>query len=74
MVTGILPAEHLAAVGRVAPREFRPDDLVSFVDSAGNVLANGRVEAVEKNVVEVRYTPTRRREPMIGDLAIRELP
>jgi hypothetical protein len=73
MVTAILPDQHLAAVGRTPIRDFRIGDIVTFVDSAANVLANGKVEGIEKQTVIVRYTPTQRREPMIGDLAIRDV-
>jgi hypothetical protein len=74
MVTAVLRSAHLASVGSVAVQDFALGDVVSFIDADGNVIATGQVEAINNNLLDVRYkTSADGDDPVKGDLAVRAI-
>jgi hypothetical protein len=62
----------LAAVGDVPVKEFKKDDVLSFLDSSGKLVANGHVMDIINDLLIVSYeVPATGRAPQIADLAVR---
>jgi len=75
VVTAVLTASNLAAVGSVPVKDFSVGDVITFLDSNGKVLTMGLVEAINKNSLTVHYdNPARHgRVPVEGDVAVRAI-
>ncbi|HEY1922787.1 MAG TPA: hypothetical protein VGG44_08465 [Tepidisphaeraceae bacterium] len=75
VVTAVLPSAHLASVGSVPTKDFSVGDVISFVDSNQVLLTMGHVDAINQNLVIVKYdTPDpAKREPVQGDMAVRAI-
>lgn len=67
------PRNSLVAVGDVNVADFRPGQIVSFVDSRENVLTSGTVVRILQHTIHVKYDqPTAgHRAPRQGDIMIR---
>jgi hypothetical protein len=76
LVLAANPSVDMVAVGEVDPSQFRPGDIVSFVDTSENPLTSGRVIRVLTDSLHVRYDPPigSRRAPREGDVMIRFRP
>ena len=72
VVTDVLPAENLAAMGDVDVSLFHDGDTICFVDSGGAPLVCGKVVRITDKEVHVKYEnpPADRRAPMVGDLGV----
>jgi hypothetical protein len=65
---------QLVAVGDVPVTEFRPGDVLSFIDDARTPIAAGSVVDVVGDRLHVRYDTTGaagQRAPRVGDIAVR---
>jgi hypothetical protein len=73
VVTAVLESENLASVGKVPTKDFTEGDIITFMDSNGKTLTEGKVEAVNADNLAVKYeTPGKKgRAPMRGDVAVR---
>jgi hypothetical protein len=75
MVTAVLPSANLVSVGDVSVNDFTVGDVISFLDSNGKLLAMGKVEAIERSSLDVRYDPAtvHHHNPQAGDVAVRAI-
>ena len=48
---------HTLSISEIPTRDFRPDDLVTFIDSQANPIINGHVSTIRGNTLSVRYDP-----------------
>jgi hypothetical protein len=73
VVKATLPSARFAAVGDIPVRDFADNDIVTFIDSDQNVLTTGVVINRSSDLLHVQYDPPQpgRREPRVGDLAVR---
>ncbi len=73
VVLAVKSGSSLAAVGHVNVKDFKAGDVLSFVDGAQKVVANGRVNDIDGNLLVVKYDllPSGGRAPQAGDLAIK---
>jgi hypothetical protein len=61
---------HLAAVGDLNLSKIRENDVITFIDSNENPIANGTVIRKTADYAHVKYEPTQR-APVEGDIAVR---
>lgn len=76
-VTAVLTNEHRLSVGDISTADFARGDILTILDYAGDVLADGTVEDMDADTLYVQYTLSTTatfREPRAGDIAIRALP
>ena len=73
VVSGVAADANLATVGQVNPRDFRVNDVVTFIDADGRILTSGSVTGTSGSDLQVRYARPREggRIPRVGDLAVR---
>jgi hypothetical protein len=73
IVLAVKPELSLVAVGDVPVKDFKNGDILSFMDSSQQLVANGRVTDTDNNLLIVKYDvlPSGGRAPRTGDLAIR---
>jgi hypothetical protein len=73
VVTSVLESANLASVSKVPTKDFVEGDIITFMDSNGNVLTLGTVEKVNVDNLAVKYsTPDKKgRVPAPGDVAAR---
>lgn len=73
VVIATLAEENLAAVGDIAVKEFQIGDPIVFIDVREKPLVSGRIINITENALHVRYPKATRgrREPRVGDLAVR---
>ncbi len=65
-----LPGEQLVSVTDVPVEDFRVGDAITFIDTAQQVIATGRVANVVGQNVHVKYDAAER-APRVGDLAVK---
>jgi hypothetical protein len=73
-VTAVLTSDNLALVGKISAKDFSIGDIITFMDSNGQVLTMGHVEHVNKDdTITVRYEAPAKdsRAPLVGDVAVR---
>jgi hypothetical protein len=75
-VIAVLPADQLVAVGELTPNEFHLGDTFTLIDSKQNILTRGKVVAITKDALHIKYQPlpAGQRDPIIGDLAVHVSP
>jgi len=75
VVSAVAADANLATVGRVKPRDFRMNDVVTFIDAEGRILTSGSVSGTAGGDLQVRYAQPREggRIPRVGDLAVRAI-
>lgn len=75
VVSGVAEDVKLATVGQVSPRDFRMNDVVTFIDADGRILTSGSVVGTAGSDLQVRYSRPRGdgRVPRVGDLAVRAI-
>lgn len=72
-VVSVNAASRTATIGDVQSQFFRTGDIVTFIDSGTDPLANGRVTEVRSGELTVQYeTPAvGKRAPRAGDLIVK---
>jgi hypothetical protein len=70
IVGAILEGESLLMINDMPTDGVNPGDVVSFVDSTQNTIANGKVVEVLGNKVAASYTAATR-APVTGDVAVK---
>ncbi len=72
VVTAVLPAENLAAVGDISVGDLNNGDVFTFLDANNQPLTVGKVIAKTADAVHVKYEnpAATSREPIVGDLAV----
>lgn len=70
VVTAVLEASNLAAVGDIALQEFGIGDVVVFIDANEQPFNTGRVVNATSTALHVQYDPDQR-APRVGELAVR---
>ena len=72
VVVAVESGANLAAVGDVMLDKIRENDVMTFIDSNENPIANGTVVRKTSNAAHVKYeTTSGGRDPVIGDLAVK---
>jgi hypothetical protein len=72
VVLAVKADTHLAAVGDLPVKDFKTGEVLSFLDSAGKLVANGQIKDIQKDLLIVGYEiPTNGRAPQVADLAVR---
>lgn len=73
IVLAVKPDIQLAAVGDVPVKDFKSGDVVSFMDTNQQLVANGHVTDTDNDLLIVKYDVllSGGRAPRAGDLAIR---
>ena len=72
LVVAVRDTDNLLGVGDVPVMDFATGDAVTIVDQAGVPLSNGRVAAIDNDLLIVRYEAplSGQRAPVVGDLAV----
>ena len=72
VVVAVEAGDHLAAVGDIMLDQIRENDVVTFIDSNENPIANGIVVRKTSNAAHIRFESTSGgRDPVVGDLAVK---
>jgi PBP1b-binding outer membrane lipoprotein LpoB len=73
LVIATMPESNLAAIGDVPVSQFKPGEVVTFIDSNQAVIAIGTVVNTTTDAVHVKYQPQGEaaRPPRQGDLAVK---
>jgi hypothetical protein len=73
VVIAMRSLNSLVAVGEVRPKDFRVDQVVTFIDSNQRVLTTGRVVRLLEDSVHAHYDnpPVGGRAPRVGDLMLK---
>jgi hypothetical protein len=73
VVVAIDQGARLAAVGNIMLDNIRENDVMTFIDSNENPIANGVVVRKTADAAHVKYEPVRKggRDPVEGDLAVK---
>jgi len=75
VVKGVRDANCLAAVGDMPVEDIAVGDIITFLDANGQIITMGHVEAIDKDLVLVKYEILRQQGgiPVKGDIAVRAI-